>query len=228
MLKKYLQILKRKRKAETLLEVIVAIFILTLGSGAATVLIVSAMRANTFSKDNLIALNLAVEGIEAVRNIRDTNWIKYGFDKENCWNLSPEQAVGACAPYASGDYPVIAAGDYVLDFDTNLSAWRMGSETTALDLSNNAINNDPYQLFKVNFITADSEPDLILSKSQSASDTNRVATPYYRMVTIGYPAGNGQGATKMTVTSLVQWRQGGQIHQIELNSILTNYQKVEN
>ncbi|MBD3328441.1 hypothetical protein GF340_04005 [Candidatus Peregrinibacteria bacterium] len=228
MLKKYIQILKRKRKAETLLEVIVAIFILTLGSGAATVLIVSAMRANTFSKDNLIALNLAVEGIEAVRNIRDTNWIKYGFDKENCWNLSPEQTVGACAPDVSGDYPVIAAGEYVLNFDTALSAWRIDSQANTLDLTD-AIDDDPYQLFKVDFIISDSEPDLILSESTSAAYPNPEPTPYYRMITIGYPApSNAQDATEMTVTSLVQWRQGGQIHQIELNSILTNYQKVEN
>ena len=72
-----------KRKAETLLEVIIAIFVVALGTTTASTLIISAIQANTFSKDNLVALNLAVEGIEAVRNIRDTNWLKFGFDKEN-------------------------------------------------------------------------------------------------------------------------------------------------
>ena len=78
MIKKLLKLVgSKKSRGETLLEVIVALLVLTIGSASATSLIVTSIRANQFNKDSLIALNLAQEGIEYMRNLRDTNWIKF-------------------------------------------------------------------------------------------------------------------------------------------------------
>lgn len=32
------------------------------------------------------AIQIARDGLEAFTNIRDTNWIKFAADYENCWN----------------------------------------------------------------------------------------------------------------------------------------------
>jgi len=54
---------------------LIAIFILILALTATIVLIVTSVRAGRESINKLVATNLAREGIEVVRNIRDSNWI---------------------------------------------------------------------------------------------------------------------------------------------------------
>jgi type II secretory pathway pseudopilin PulG len=63
------------KKTFTLIETIVAISILTIGILGISFLISSQISSTHFSKNKLIAAYLAQEGIEIVRNIRDTNWL---------------------------------------------------------------------------------------------------------------------------------------------------------
>lgn len=63
-------------KGFTVLESITAIFILTVGVGAALSLINQTLATASVVEQTLIASYLAQEGIEIVRNIRDTNWLQ--------------------------------------------------------------------------------------------------------------------------------------------------------
>jgi len=67
---------QKKRRGFTLLEVIIAIFILTVGAGASFALIQQTLLASSLIEFKIIAAYLAQEGIEIVRNIRDTNWLQ--------------------------------------------------------------------------------------------------------------------------------------------------------
>ena len=67
---------KRKDAGFTILEVIVAIFVLTVAVGGSFVLIQQTLIAASLTQSKLTAAYLAQEGIEIVRNIRDTNWLK--------------------------------------------------------------------------------------------------------------------------------------------------------
>lgn len=67
----------------TLIETIVAIFLITVGIVGAFTLITYTVSSTTFSTQKLIASYLAQEGIEIVRNIRDTNWLE---DGATLWN----------------------------------------------------------------------------------------------------------------------------------------------
>lgn len=60
----------------TLIELIVSIFIVLLTLGGISSLFVQALQSVTYLSHQLTANYLAQEGIEVVRNIRDTNWIK--------------------------------------------------------------------------------------------------------------------------------------------------------
>lgn len=43
----------------------------------------------TFSRDTearIKAIALAREGVEAMYNIRNTNWLRFSSDRKNCWN----------------------------------------------------------------------------------------------------------------------------------------------
>ena len=64
------------KKSFSLIETIVAISILTIGILGISFLISSQIASIHFSENKLIAAYLAQEGIEIVRNIRDTNWLK--------------------------------------------------------------------------------------------------------------------------------------------------------
>jgi type II secretory pathway pseudopilin PulG len=65
-----------KYRGFTVLEVIIAIFVITVGIVGILGLVTWTISSSTYSSDKLVAAYLAQEGIEIVRNIRDTNWLE--------------------------------------------------------------------------------------------------------------------------------------------------------
>ena len=65
----------KNQKGFTLTEVMIGMMILTVAIVSATQLLIGIMNSNKAIIHNLQAYYLAQEGIEAVRNIRDTNWL---------------------------------------------------------------------------------------------------------------------------------------------------------
>src|SRR6266403_2545802 len=63
-------------EGQTLIETMVAVFILVMGVTAATGLAVYALSTSTNVTKQIIATGLAREGIEAMKNMRDTNWLQ--------------------------------------------------------------------------------------------------------------------------------------------------------
>jgi prepilin-type N-terminal cleavage/methylation domain-containing protein len=76
----------RLRKGFTLVEVLVALFILTTGIVAGLVVVNQGLSATQIAKSRLVAANLVQEGIEVVRNIRDTNWIEKEINPALSWD----------------------------------------------------------------------------------------------------------------------------------------------
>lgn len=85
-----------KNKGFTLLELLVAIFVITVGIIAAFIIAQYPLYYASISISRLTAAYLAQEGIEIVRNIRDTNWLQEGDD----WNAG------------------LGGGDYEADYTT--------------------------------------------------------------------------------------------------------------
>jgi len=67
---------KMTKRGFTIIEAIVAIFVITTGIVGVLTLVTQTISSATYSSDRLIAAYLAQEGIEIVRNIRDTNWLE--------------------------------------------------------------------------------------------------------------------------------------------------------
>lgn len=65
---------KLNSKGFTLIEALVALVILTIALGPALVLSSNVSSVASVIQNNLIAANLAQEGVEVVRAIRDSNW----------------------------------------------------------------------------------------------------------------------------------------------------------
>lgn len=66
----------KKYRGFTLLEVLVAIFLLTLGIGGSFALVSQAAVSSQLTVARLEAAYLAQEGIELIRNTRDANFLK--------------------------------------------------------------------------------------------------------------------------------------------------------
>jgi hypothetical protein len=64
------------RRGVSLLEAMVALLVLMVGIVGGMVLMISTTMAARISHDQLMAANLAREGVEIVRSIRDSNWLK--------------------------------------------------------------------------------------------------------------------------------------------------------
>jgi prepilin-type N-terminal cleavage/methylation domain-containing protein len=63
-------------KGFTLIEIIISIFILTVGIVTVVGLITTNVRAMRVVKNSVLAAQLSQEGIEVIRAIRNTNWIQ--------------------------------------------------------------------------------------------------------------------------------------------------------
>lgn len=217
-------------RADTLIEVIISFFIIALGSTVATSLVVNSINSNSYSRNNLVAMNLAVEGIEAVRNIRDNNWLKFNFDKENCWNMRPEAASTATCDAAGGK--LIQPGDYSIDMNPENMRWSLSDPfATELDLANyTALMDDAYRIAYVD-LDGGSDHELFLSRHSQTGLTPPASmnddSPYYRMVKIDYGGTPADTAEEMTVKSIVQWNESNGVKTIELDTVLANYNRVK-
>ena len=85
-----------KNKGFTILELIVAIFVMTVGVLGAYSVVQQIIVYTLVSSSRLTAAYLAQEGIEIVRNIRDTNWFTNPAD----WN----NGLTGCATGCEVDY----------------------------------------------------------------------------------------------------------------------------
>jgi len=84
---------------QTLIETLAAAFILTMGISASVGLAVYAFNTSGGIVKQIIATGLAREGLEAVRNMRDTNWLRDTLSippsPGGCYNFATSQANAA-------------------------------------------------------------------------------------------------------------------------------------
>ena len=90
----------------SLLEVIIATFVITIGIVAVVNLVGSAIGSVAISESQVIATNLCQEGLEVVRNIRDSNW-----DAGELWNNG----------LSSGDHRIEYNSNNLLSLSGNLA-----------------------------------------------------------------------------------------------------------
>ena len=88
-----MNIWNKKSPAFTLVEIIVILFIISVGLIGVLSLVIQNIQSQVINKNSIVAYQLAQEGIELTRKTRDTNWIN-----ANSWNQG------------------LADGDYFMDY----------------------------------------------------------------------------------------------------------------
>ena len=217
------------KKGETIVEVLVALVVLTIGAATATSLIVTALRSNQFDKDSLVALNLAQEGLEYMHNLRDTNWLKFSANTQGCWNTKPNST--SCD--TSGVTTVLQPSDGTHEYALGLNAagqTDLAYIASKLDVSDGvtATTEDKYELNYYN------NGDYVGSSAPVAM-TLSTQSKFYRSIDVAYftiagaspwtvsPTANPLLADMMQVSSTVEWMDSSAMHQVKLTSALTRY-----
>lgn len=87
----------KARVAESLIETLVAVAVISITTTASLSLIRSSLVTNEVIGEKLIAMNLGLEALEAMRNIRDTNYLRFSGNPDECWNTINVVDIADCA-----------------------------------------------------------------------------------------------------------------------------------
>jgi len=177
------------KKAESLIETIIAVTVVALIATGATIWIRMALFANVNTGDLSQAISLSKEGIEMVRSIRDTNGLRYA--NENCWNSLEGTSVSDCEGALIGDDTY-----YALKVDLEDILW----ENYLEESSDADVFSDDYRLYECSFgdYTIMLNPSYLDPLAQDCIETD-----FYRQIYITYDA------ESMTVTSTIGWFYNG-------------------
>jgi len=212
------------RRAESLVESIVAITVIVLATTAALSLIRTSISGNRVIAEKVVAVNLALEGIEAVKNIRDTNYLNYASKPDDCWDAIDATDISTCdtdygTPTATlmRDLATANATYYlkrnIRDEERRL-AWELKTASGFEDIT-------LYEIY-------DSTGSTLLTKlyAQSGLDTySSLYVPinedaFRRSVTFSENAYDTDNAVDITVT--VEWDANGETYSVDLTSSIVN------
>ena len=125
--------INENQKGQTLIETLVAIFVLTAGLISGVGLAIYSFNSTDNASKQVVGTALAREGVEIIQNIRDTNWLDS--DVENCSNLGPGQECHR--DWLDGSAGEIREGDFGVRY-VNGGGWQiLQPPTYALFRNNN-------------------------------------------------------------------------------------------
>ncbi|MBU1019178.1 hypothetical protein KJ764_04370 [Patescibacteria group bacterium] len=207
---------KKHLRAESLIETIVAVTVIALGAVSVGIMVRTGLVGDELSQDRMFATNLAKEGIDAVSNIRDTNWLRYGLQNDDCWNT----ADGPLINIRNCDSSLIGEGEYVLklnledDFFEYILVGDPGAD----------IFDEEYLIYEcqVEDLAAGNHNIFTNPTGLPAAHTCEETT-FYRKIEITYDTHFPATAHYMTVSSEVGWTADGEQKTLELVGEVHNY-----
>jgi len=124
-----------RHRGDTLLEVVIAMVLLSSILISTFTILNRAIATNLNVKNRIIALNIGREGFEAVRNLRDTNWLKYSGDRRQKWLCRDSSgSPNACNGSASTLIDEGSGSYYIVDYDTSVNRYYLATTSLNEDL----------------------------------------------------------------------------------------------
>lgn len=224
------------QKGSALMEVLISIFIITMGLTGSAMLIIKAIHINSINSDRIIAINLAREGVEAVRNIRDTNWLTWSANIRECWNfLNDTDEDGiiddddlACSANADeqNDSPIGINGDgdfvtnYIVDFNEDNFRWVLIDAGNLPDDYSTILHRNSDNLYTHKSQVPNEETKFSREITIKYIDNidNTVSPPTYY-----FPEGDKGKDNRILIESRVSWFSRGRNQEVVLAQTLTDY-----
>ena len=127
------EIIKSNQSGQTLIETIIAISVLTLALTSGLALAIFSLSSTSRGYNQMVATNLAREGIEVVRMMRDSNWLA-GDAKGGAWDLTTCSDIGNrfCYPRAYQQVPSyngydLSTGYQRINFNPSSKEWTISN-----------------------------------------------------------------------------------------------------
>lgn len=204
-----------RKRAESLIETLTAITVIVIATAAALSVLRTSLRGNNVIGDKVVAMNLALEGIEAVRNMRDTNYLRFASDPDNCWDALDVEDVADCA---TADHLSDQSYNYYFlerDLDADyMFEWSL--------VGTNDDTKGDVSLYEFDF-DSDSSTDLLMYAQDGLSSTARYdilsedSEVYQRLITI-----TEVGTDYINVTCTVTWDDKGNEREVTLTRVIAN------
>lgn len=197
--------LNRSRPAQSLLEAIIAIGVILVATISATTLIIVTITAGRASTDKIEAANFAREGVEVVRQIRDSNWMKRAQNINNpstgttyAWDDNPF-FLGLDSDFRVENAKYAQLGGAIGDQNTFSLSYSPTTGWSLNDGSSNPVNN---------IISKNQFSPSTTFFTQYCSDPTCTATKYSRTITIEKKTETNAG-DYLDIVSTVTWRNRG-------------------
>lgn len=203
----------KSRKAETLLEVTIALFVIGVGLNVTNVVSHRMLNLTAQNHDRLTAEFLAREALDGVMNMRDTSYIRYA--DPGCWKtIETADVCVSTGPNASQvmDEPGGGPIFYSTFFDRLDFTWSLENPKTLSD-SNSFFDDDMILLRLPNIYSihekflGDSETKPVYTGQEIGADN----TYFYRRVKVESTDANSDGDEDLIVTSQVKWPYKSQV-----------------
>lgn len=212
--------MKKNKHATSIIEAIVAMTIISIWVTWMYNIYISSTRLEESISNKMNAVAIAREWIEAITNMRDTNWIILWSDVNNCWNTLNYNTL--CIMNNTTDYDIPNDWHFKIYKNTN-NRWTLSGSTT---VSASGYLDSTY---RDNFIVW-IDSDWFYTQTWTVDNliplyTREIITKYIEDT--NWDALIDSNDEKMEVKSLVQWMDGSskQPHKIELKTILSNWKK---
>ncbi len=207
--------MKKNKKATSIIEAIIMILILLIGILWLFNIYTKSEQLSLSTKYKIQAIEMAREWIEAMENIRNTNWILLWADQANCWNTLnyDNWCVWNTSPKK------ISSWLYKIYTDTKWKWILEKSSLTTKDYKNSnyrnffRINKDSKWLYTQSWWTT-FMPIFTREININYKDTN-------------WDWNNNDKDNEMNINSIVMWEDShwSWAHIVDLNSSLTNWKK---
>lgn len=240
-------------RGQGLIEVFIAIYLFLVALLSIMNLVSYNIQVQNFNHNMLIASNLAREGVEIVRNIRDTNWLSSNPDTGNIewdnsliYNESENQEVAINGHFPENSFYILNGYMHGYDFEYIITPLGLSWEDCINDnFSNFGPNyqNYPGGFFcKVNILRSEINPEVSFYDifDTDSSPENVIATSFYRMININEICADGndeeilQGYNEhcsdsslekigIQVISRAGWKNLGRVSTVTLEDRLYNW-----
>jgi len=217
----------KNQKAFTFLEIIIAIGIFAIGILAVISVSAKSFKTISLQQDKLIATNLAKEGIENIRNVRDENWFYRGSSDCNndntinlCTNGQIYENEGDC------DW---RCGNEKNNQPNYKPTYKLDNHLQDIDYLGNAIYNS-----SIDYTTKTCANDGAVLKIDSNSfyqHTGATDSIFKRLISIKRNNdlnSDGQTNNDLQVKVMVCWKDRGQWQEVSLEEHLYNWKLEEN
>lgn len=203
-----------------IVEALLAVTMIIMTVASSVYLLVYGYAAVNYNKNSLVAGMLALECKESLRGLRDTNWIRFSYDKENCWNTNSDTCPAASYFATPTSYRLELTYTGAPFFTTAV-------HKLPLDLSNGIDSTDDY--YQLNYLDSDDTFDSD-GDGNPANDEDVYTTAagtgeskFFRMMEIVSIDPAAPPITTINARCVVAWMEGNDPKKVDVPVVLTNY-----